>query len=91
MGAVARCRGPSPAWLAWHPGVLEEVERGVTEANERLVSPEQVRRFRVLGTHWTADSGELTPTLKPRRQVIAARYEQEIDELYSVQNQPKAL
>jgi long-subunit acyl-CoA synthetase (AMP-forming) len=45
----------------------------------------------VLATQWTADSGELTPTLRHRRQVIAARYQREIDELYSVQNQPKAL
>jgi long-chain acyl-CoA synthetase len=81
----------SLAGLASHPGVLAEVERGVAEANERLACPEQVQRFRVLGTQWTADRGELTPTLKPRRQVIAAHYEQEVDELYSAQNQPKAL
>jgi long-subunit acyl-CoA synthetase (AMP-forming) len=74
---------PSPAALASHPGVLAEVEHGVTEANERLARPEQVRRFRVLGTEWTPGSGELTPTLKPRRQVIITRYAQEITELYS--------
>jgi long-chain acyl-CoA synthetase len=73
---------PSLAQLASHPGVLAEIERGVAEANERLARPEQVQRFRLLAAQWTADSGELTPTLRPRRQVIAARYEQEIDDLY---------
>ena len=68
--------------LASHPGVLAEVERGVTEANERLARPEQVQRFRVLGTKWTTDKAELTPTLKPRRQVIITRYAREIEELY---------
>jgi len=61
------------ARLASHPGVLAEVERGVAEANQRLTRPEQVRRFRVLGAQWTTDSGELTPTLSPRRQVIGTR------------------
>jgi long-chain acyl-CoA synthetase len=74
---------PSLAHLASHPGVLAEIERGVAQANERLARPEQVRRFRLLAAQWTADSGELTPTLRPRRQVIAARYEQEIARLYS--------
>ena len=76
-------KDPSPAALASHPGVLAEVQRGVAEANERLARPEQVLRFSVLGTEWTTDSGELTPTLKPRRQVIISRYGQEIDDLYS--------
>ncbi|MGH3166136.1 MAG: AMP-dependent synthetase/ligase [Trebonia sp.] len=74
---------PSPALLASHPVLLAEAGRGVAEANERLARPEQVRRFLVLGTKWTTASGELTPTLKPRRQVIATRYEQEIHDLYS--------
>jgi len=73
---------PSPGRLASHPGVLAEISRGVAEANARLAPPEQIQRFRVLGTQWTADSGELTPTMKPRRQVIAAHYEQEINDLY---------
>jgi long-chain acyl-CoA synthetase len=51
--------------------------------NARLAPPEQVRQFRLLGTKWTAGGGELTPTLKPRRQVITARYAAEIDDLYS--------
>jgi hypothetical protein len=38
--------------------------------NARLAPPEQVRQFRLLGTKWTAGGGELTPTLKPRQQVI---------------------
>jgi long-chain acyl-CoA synthetase len=74
---------PSLARLASDPAVLAEIERGVAEANERLARPEQVERFCLLAAQWTADSGELTPTLRPRRQVIAARYEREIDRLYS--------
>jgi len=68
--------------LATRPEVLAEVERGVAAANSHLARVEQVRRFRVLPNEWTADSGELTPSLKRRRRVIVDRYTQEIDDLY---------
>ena len=54
--------------------MLAEVERGVAEANSHLARVEQVRRFRVLPNEWTAETGELTPTLKRRRRVITDRY-----------------
>lgn len=72
----------SLAELAARPEVLAEVERGVEAANSHLARVEQVRRFRVLPNEWTADSGELTPSLKRRRRVIIDRYAQQIDDLY---------
>ena len=72
----------SLAELAAHPSVLAEIERGVAEANSHLARVEQVRRFRILPNEWTAETGELTPTLKRRRRVITDRYAQEIDQLY---------
>jgi long-chain acyl-CoA synthetase len=83
--AWARAQGiqaSSLAELAAHPAVLAEIERGVAEANSHLARVEQVRRFRVLPNEWTADTGELTPSLKRRRRVIIDRYAQEIDDLY---------
>ena len=83
--AWARAHGiqaSSLAELAAHPAVLAEIERGVAEANSHLARVEQVRRFRVLPNEWTADTGELTPSLKRRRRVIIDRYAQEIDDLY---------
>jgi len=82
----ARARGieaSSLAELAGHPHVLAEVERGVAEANSHLARVEQVRRFQVLPNEWTAETGELTPTMKRRRRVIAERYAKEIDQLYA--------
>jgi long-chain acyl-CoA synthetase len=72
----------SLAALAAHPQVLAEVGRGVRAANEYLARAEQVRRFTLLPGEWTAESGELTPTLKRRRRVIAERYADEIGRLY---------
>jgi long-chain acyl-CoA synthetase len=84
--AWARARGltfDSLADLAADPEVLAEVERGVEAANSHLARPERVRRFTLLPAEWTAQSGELTPSMKRRRRVIIDRYAKEIEELYS--------
>ncbi|WP_187365622.1 AMP-dependent synthetase/ligase [Trebonia kvetii] len=83
--AWARAQGiafESLADLAADPAVLAEVERGVAEANSHLARPEQVRRWRLLPAEWTAQSGELTPSMKRRRRVIVDRYAREIESLY---------
>ena len=51
-------------------------------ANQRLARVEQVKRFEVLPVEWTAESEELTPTLKLRRRIIHAKYAERIDALY---------
>jgi long-chain acyl-CoA synthetase len=84
--AWARERGisfDSLADLAADPEVLAEVERGVATANSHLARPERVRRYTLLPAEWTAQSGELTPSMKRRRRVIVDRYAKEIEELYS--------
>jgi len=84
--AWARERGisfGSLADLAADPEVLAEVERGVATANSHLARPERVRRYTLLPAEWTAQSGELTPSMKRRRRVIVDRYAKEIEELYS--------
>jgi long-chain acyl-CoA synthetase len=73
----------SLADLAAHPEVLAEAGRGVEAANSHLARPERVRRFTLLPAEWTTQSGELTPSMKRRRQVIIDRYAKEIEELYS--------
>jgi long-chain acyl-CoA synthetase len=83
--AWARAHGipfDSLADLAAHPEVLAEVERGVATANSHLARPERVRRLALLPAEWTAQSGELTPSLKRRRRVIVDRYAKELERLY---------
>jgi len=69
--------------LAEHPLVVAEVERAVESANQHLSRVEQVKRYRIMTREWTAQSGELTPTLKRRRSVILERYAADIDALYA--------
>jgi long-chain acyl-CoA synthetase len=84
--AWARARGieaGSLAALAEHPAVLAEISAAVAEANRRLARVQQVKRWRVLPVEWTAESEELTPTLKLKRRVVHAKYSDEIDTLYA--------
>ena len=84
--AWARARGidaDSLAALAQHPVVLEAVGGAVTAANEQLARVQQVKRWRLLPVEWTAESEELTPTLKLKRRVVHAKYADDIDTLYA--------
>lgn len=65
------------------PRVRAEVERQVAEVNRTLSRTESVRKFDVLPTRFSIEGGELTPTLKIRREVILERWAARIDALYS--------
>jgi len=82
----ARARGitgGSLAELASDPQVLAEVAAGVAAANERLARVQQVKQWRLLPVEWTAETEELTPTLKLKRRVVHAKYADVIDSLYA--------
>jgi long-chain acyl-CoA synthetase len=72
----------SLAALATHPAVLAAVAEAVAAANERLARVQQVKRWRLLPVEWTADTEELTPTLKLKRRIVHAKYADDIDALY---------
>jgi long-chain acyl-CoA synthetase len=63
--------------------VLAEVAAGVTAANQQLARVQQVKRWRLLPVEWTAETEELTPTLKLKRRVVHAKYADIIDSLYA--------
>jgi long-chain acyl-CoA synthetase len=75
--------GGDLAALAASDRVLAEVQLAVDAVNQRLARIEQVKRFEVLPVEWTAESEELTPTLKLRRRIIHAKYAERIDGLYA--------
>jgi long-chain acyl-CoA synthetase len=70
------------AALAGHPAVLAAVAEAVAAANARLARVQQVKRWRLLPVEWTAESEELTPTLKLKRRIVHAKYADVIDALY---------
>jgi long-chain acyl-CoA synthetase len=70
------------AELAGHPEIQAEVGRAVAAVNERVARVENVRKWTILPTEWTAETGELTPTLKLKRRVIHDRYTKAIGGMY---------
>ncbi|MFE9330230.1 AMP-dependent synthetase/ligase [Streptomyces sp. NPDC006925] len=74
-----------PGRAAALPAVRAEIDRAVAAANARLNRTEQVKRHHLLEREWTPQTGELTPSLKLRRQVVRDRFRQVIDGLYEDQ------
>lgn len=71
-----------PVLLARHPRVEAMMRSRVDEMNRQLASFEQVKKFVLLGTDFTQETGELTPTLKVKRKVVIQKYGSLLDALY---------
>jgi long-chain acyl-CoA synthetase len=68
--------------LASHPWVQRRVREIIHRTNKELASFEAIRDFLILDRDFTVAGEELTPTLKPRRQVIVERYKNLIEDMY---------
>jgi long-chain acyl-CoA synthetase len=65
-----------------HPKIIDRVARTVEEKNSQLQSYAKIKKFTVLPGDFTQEGGELTPTLKVKRKVVANKYLSAIEELY---------
>jgi long-chain acyl-CoA synthetase len=72
----------STAALARHPKVIELIRAELDKANEKYARVEQVKRFFILDHDLSQETGELTPTLKVKRNVVNAKYAAEFAALY---------
>jgi long-chain acyl-CoA synthetase len=71
------------AELAEHEEIRALIQAELDAANARYAQVEQIKRFKILGRDFTLESGELTPSLKLKRNVIYATYAEHFDELYA--------
>ncbi len=69
--------------LAEHETVREIIQSELDRANANYAQVEQVKKFAVLGHDLSIDSGELTPTLKVKRNVIYDRYGDVFEGMYA--------
>ena len=69
--------------LAGDPDLLAQIDQAVKDANKTVSSAESIRKFHILPVDFTVLTGELTPTLKVKRNVVAARFADEIEALYA--------
>ena len=69
--------------LADDPELLAEIQAAVDDANKAVSRAESIRKFRILDTDFTEESGHLTPSLKVRRNVVLKDFSADIEALYA--------
>ena len=74
--------GASSAELSQRPEIFESVMGSMQRANERLEHWERVRKFVILDRELSLDLGELTPSLKVRRDIVLKHFAPEIEMIY---------
>ncbi|MEJ7832596.1 MAG: AMP-dependent synthetase/ligase [Nocardioides sp.] len=84
FAAWAQTHGKSGeiADLVGDPDLRAEVEGAVEEANSAVSKAEAIRKFRILPGDWTEEGGQLTPSLKLKRNVVLRECKDEIAALY---------
>ncbi|OBK80903.1 long-chain fatty acid--CoA ligase [Mycobacterium sp. 1164985.4] len=75
--------GASVGDLATDPDLISEIDLAVKEANQAVSKAEAIRKFRILAVDFTEDTGELTPTLKVKRKVVAQKFADDIEAIYT--------
>ncbi|MCX7156481.1 MAG: long-chain fatty acid--CoA ligase [Rhodocyclales bacterium] len=82
LADFAACRGLSNNRLRQHPEMLKYLQEEIDRVNARHFRASWVRRFTVLDAPLSIEGGDLTPTLKIRRQRVLARHQKIIDRMY---------
>ena len=78
----------SVAELVDDPDLRTEIAAAVADANKAVSRAEQIREFRILPVDFTEAGGELTPTMKVKRAVVAKTYADDIAAIYSKTKAP---
>ncbi|MBL0780762.1 MULTISPECIES: long-chain fatty acid--CoA ligase [Streptomyces] len=75
--------GSTAASLREDPELLAEIQRAVDDGNAAVSKAESVRKFRVLPSQFTEESGHITPSLKLKRGVVLKDFADEIEAIYA--------
>ncbi|OYN74515.1 AMP-dependent synthetase/ligase [Mycolicibacterium sphagni] len=75
--------GASVSDLREDPDLVAEIEMAIKDANQHVSHAESIRKFRILPCDFTVQTGELTPTLKVKRNVVAEKFAGEIEAIYA--------
>ena len=82
-GAANGMAGTSYAEITQSPQVRELLQGYLDTLNSGLNRWETIKRFVVLDHDFGVETGELTPSLKLKRKVVAEKYKSELEGLYS--------
>jgi long-chain acyl-CoA synthetase len=68
--------------LISHPKTIAFIEQEVEKLNPNFGHWEQIKKIKLLSEEWSVETGELTPTMKPKRKVIYEKYAKEIEAIF---------
>ncbi len=86
----AAARGLTQGDPLLREAIRQELQKGIDAINARHSRAENIRGFAVLPEPLSIENGELTPTLKVRRQAVMARLKPVIDALYECEERHEA-
>jgi len=69
--------------LSKNAEMVAEIDKAVAEANKKVSSPEQIKKYTILENDFTVETGELTPTMKLKRNIIHTERGSDIEAIYS--------
>ncbi len=69
--------------LSNDPEIVAEVQAAVDDANKAVSNAEAIKKFHILSVDWTEEGGQLTPSMKLKRNVVMSEFEQEVEALYA--------
>jgi len=64
------------------PKFITSVEEQLAAINGSMARYETIKQFKILPAEFTVESGELTPTMKMKRNVVLKRYKEVIQGMY---------
>jgi long-chain acyl-CoA synthetase len=82
LPAFAQRHELEPDEVAGSEQMRAEVQKAVDAANAKVGRVEQIKKFKILQDDLSQETGELTPTLKVKRNVVADKFAAAIEELY---------
>jgi long-chain acyl-CoA synthetase len=75
--------GSTIASMTNDPDLVAEIQKAVDEANKAVSNAEAIKKFTILQEDWTEEGGQLTPSMKLKRNVVMKEYASEVDALYA--------
>ena len=86
LGAWASAHGlpedSTAADLRNNDALLADIQHAVDAANSKVSQAESIRKIRVMASDWTEAGGQMTPSMKVKRNVVMQECASEIEELY---------
>ena len=81
--ATERGKPTDVASLTDDADLIAEIQKAVTEANGSVSHAEEIKKFSILQTDWTQESGELSLKLSLRRHIVMKNHEADVEALYA--------